>query len=141
MTQDQLILFKELIKEAVKSAVKDAVKEELEASFKKDLKEVKQLLAKSIKEAREVNSQPRPQQVYSNPEDFKTKLREAVGSDFNRRQSSPYTSQAQQTVMPNISADAGMNMSMNGTLPNIDAPIPFINKGSIAWKEMREKLG
>lgn len=141
MTQDQLILFKELIKEAVKSAVKDAVKEELESSFKKDLKEVKQLLAKSIKEAREMNVQPRPQQAYQNPEDFKTKLREAVGSDFNRRPSSAYTSQAQQPVMPQISEEAGMNMSINGSLPNVDAPIPFMNKGSMAWKEMKQKLG
>lgn len=140
MTQDQLILFKELIKEAVKSAVKDAVKEELEASFRKDLKEVKQLLAKSIKEAREMNLQPRPQQPNQNPEDFKTKLREAVGSDFSRRATSPYSSTVQQPVMPQISEDAGMNMSINGTLPNIDAPIPFINKGSVVWKEMRERV-
>ena len=141
MTQDQLILFKELIKEVVNTAVKSAVKEELENSFKKDLKEVKQLLAKSIKEAREVNSQPRPQQSYQNPEDFKTKLREAVGSDFSRRPGNPYTSQVQQPMMPQISQEAGMAMSVDGTLPNIDAPIPFINKGSIAWKEMKEKLG
>jgi glutamine synthetase adenylyltransferase len=141
MTQDQLILFKELIKEVVNTAVKTAVKEELETSFKKDLKEVKQLLAKSIKEAREANLQPRPQQSYQNPEDFKTKLREAVGSDFSRRPASPYTSQVQQPMMPQISQEAGMAMSVDGTLPNVDAPIPFINKGSMAWKEMKEKLG
>jgi glutamine synthetase adenylyltransferase len=141
MTQDQLILFKELIKEVVNTAVKAAVKEELETSFKKDLKEVKQLLAKSIKEAREANLQPRPQQSYQNPEDFKTKLREAVGSDFSRRPASPYTSQVQQPMMPQITQEAGMAMSVDGTLPNIDAPIPFINKGSMAWKEMKEKLG
>lgn len=141
MTQDQLILFKELIKEVVNTAVKAAVKEELETSFKKDLKEVKQLLAKSIKEAREANSQPRSQQSYQNPEDFKTKLREAVGSDFSRRPATSYTSQVQQPMMPQISQEAGMAMSVDGTLPNVDAPIPFINKGSLAWKEMREKLG
>ena len=141
MTQDQLILFKELIKEVVNTAVKTAVKEELENSFKKDLKEVKQLLAKSIKEAREANLQPRPQQSYQNPEDFKTKLREAVGSDFSRRPASPYTSQVQQPMMPQISEEKGMNMSMNGSLPDIDAPIPFINKASVVWKEMKEKVG
>ena len=140
MTQDQLILFKELIKETVKSAVKDVIKEELESTFKKDLKEVKQLLAKSIKEAREMGAQPRLQQPIQNPEDFKTKLREAVGSDFSRRPSSPYTSAAPQQ-MPQISEEAGMNMSMNGSLPNIDAPIPFINKASVVWKDMKEKVG
>jgi hypothetical protein len=141
MTQDQLILFKELIKEVVNTAVKSAVKEELEASFKKDLKEVKQLLAKSIKEAREMNEQPRQQQSYQNPEDFKTKLREAVGSDFSKRPATPYTSTPQQTAMPQISEEAGMAMSMNGSLPNVDAPIPFINKSSIMWKDMKEKIG
>jgi hypothetical protein len=141
MTQDELMLFKELVKEAVKSAVKDAVREELESSFKKDLKEVKQLLAKSIKESREMAAQPRSQQSYQNPEDFKTKLREAVGSDFNKNPSNPFMSQAQQPVMPKLSEETAMNMSMNGSLPNIDAPIPFINKGSIVWKDMKEKLG
>ncbi len=57
MTQDELILFKELVKEAVKSAVKEAVKEQMETSFKKDLKEVKMLIAKSIKEGRVVSNQ------------------------------------------------------------------------------------
>ena len=141
MTQDQLILFKELIKETVKSAVKDVIKEELESTFKKDLREVKQLLAKSIKEAREMNEQPRQQQSYQNPEDFKTKLREAVGSDFSRRPATPYTSATQQPAMPQISEEAGMAMSINGSLPNVDAPIPFINKSSIMWKDMKEKIG
>lgn len=141
MTQDQLILFKELIKETVKSAVKDVIKEELETTFKKDLKEVKQLLAKSIREAREMNEQPRQQQSYQNPEDFKTKLREAVGSDFGKRPGASYTSVAQQPVMPKISEEAGMAMSMNGSLPDVDAPIPFINKSSIMWKDMKETIG
>jgi hypothetical protein len=141
MTQDELMLFKELVKEAVKSAVKDAVREELESSFKKDLKEVKQLLAKSIKESREMAAQPTSQQSYQNPEDFKTKLREAVGSDFSRRPATSYTSTPQQPAMPQISEEAGMAMSMNGSLPNVDAPIPFINKSSIMWKDMKEKIG
>jgi len=128
MTQDQLILFKELIKEAVRSAVKEAVKEELESSFKKDLKEVKTLIAKSIKEARENNLNNHQPSV--NPEEYRTKLREAVGSDFKK--SSP---------LPRMSSEAAMEVSINGSLPNIDAPIPFIKKDSIAWKEFREKIG
>lgn len=138
MTQEELILFKELVKEAVKSAVKEAVRQELNESLKKDLKEVKLLMAKAIKEARE--NQPVPQyHVQSQPiadsSEFKARLREAVGSDFGRK------APVAQPAIPPISQEAGMNMSMNGSLPNIDAPIPFINKGSIAWKEMKEKLG
>lgn len=128
MTQDQLILFKELIKEAVKSAVKDAVKEELENSFKKDLKEVKILVAKMIKESKNIQPQSNSM-VYNTPEDFKTKLREAVGSDFVKK-----------SAIPQMSSETAMNMSVNGSLPDIDAPIPFIKKDSVVWKEMKERI-
>lgn len=133
MTQEQLILFKELIKETVKSAVKDVIKEQMETTFKKDLREVKQLIAKSIKEGRENNSKVQYiERQPGNPEDFRTKLREAVGSDFRP---------AQAPRMPTISPEAGLQMSSNGTLPDVDAPIPFINKGSVMWKDMKEKIG
>lgn len=128
MTQDELILFKELMKEAVKSAVKEAIKEEMETSFKKDLKEVKMLLAKSIKEGRTVSSQ----QVIQSPDEFKTRLREAVGADFQR----PVAAQ-----IPRMSEEAAMQLSTNGALPNIDAPIPFMKKDSIAWKELKNRIG
>lgn len=137
MTQEELILFKELVKEAVRSAVKEAVREELNESLKKDLKEVKLLVAKSIKEGRvaaanNVN-QPQQQQVITDPAEFRNRLREAVGSDFNPRSAAPR--------LPQMSEEAAMNMSINGSLPDFDAPIPFINKDSIAWKEMKQKLG
>ena len=130
MTQDELILFKELIKEAVKSAVKEAVKEQMETSLKKDLKEVKLLIAKSIKEGRVISNQ---QTITQSPDDFRSKLREAVGSDFQ--------AVARPAHIPRISEEAAMQMSTNGTLPDIDAPIPFIKKDSIAWKEMKNRLG
>lgn len=142
MTQEELILFKELIKEAVRYAVKDAVKEELEASFKKDLKEVKVLLAKSIKESRAIMEQApqsyHPQSSGPLPEDVKRKLREAVGGDFTQPSYTPIRSNP---TMPQISSEAAMNMSVNGSLPDIDAPIPFIKKDSVMWKEMKEKIG
>ena len=129
MTQDELILFKELMKEAVKSAVKEAIKEEMENSFKKDLKEVKMLIAKSIKEGRAAG----PQQVLQSTSEFKTRLREAVGADFV---AAPAMSQ-----IPRMSEEAAMQMSTNGALPNIDAPIPFMKKDSIAWKELKNRVG
>ena len=134
MTQEQLILFKELIKETVKSAVKDVIKEQMETTFKKDLREVKQLIAKSIKEGRENNSKVQYiERQPGNPEDFRTKLREAVGSDFRPAKSKP--------AMPTISPEAGLQMSSNGTLPDVDAPIPFIDKASIMWRDMKDKIG
>jgi hypothetical protein len=128
MTQDELILFKELIKEAVKSAVKEAVKEELDNSLKKDLKEVKLLVAKSIKEGRQVVNQA-PMQ---NPEDFRARLRESIGGEMMKAKPAP---------IPRLTEEAAMQMSTNGTLPDIDAPIPFIKKDSIAWKELKNRVG
>lgn len=129
MTQDELILFKELMKEAVKSAVKEAIKEEMENSFKKDLKEVKMLIAKSIKEGRSI---PAPL-ASTSPDEFKTRIREAVGSDFQKQRPIPQ--------MPRLSEEAAMQMSTNGSLPDIDAPIPFIKKDSVAWKELKNRVG
>lgn len=130
MTQDELILFKELVKEAVKSAVKEAVKEQMETSLKKDLKEVKLLIAKSIKEGRVISNQ---QTVTQSPDEFKSRLREAIGSDFQ--------GVARPAVIPRLSEEAAMQISTNGSLPDIDAPIPFIKKDSIAWKELKNRVG
>jgi hypothetical protein len=130
MTQDELILFKELIKEAVKYAVKEAVKEQMETSVKKELKEVKLLLAKSIKEGRTISVQQTPVQ---SPDEFKSRLREAIGGDFQPASRAPQ--------MPRLSEEAAMQISTNGALPDIDAPIPFIKKDSVAWKEFKNRVG
>ena len=130
MTQDELILFKELVKEAVKSAVKEAVKEQMENSFKKDLKEVKLLIAKSIKEGRVISNQ---QTVTQSSDEFKSRLREAIGGDFQ--------GVARPASIPRLSEEAAMQISTNGSLPDIDAPIPFIKKDSIAWKELKNRVG
>jgi hypothetical protein len=136
MNKDELILVKELIKEAVRAVIK----EELAAlTVKKDLKEVKQLLALSIKEAREnkgnfVDYQSNISEVpISNKEQLKKSLREAIGSDFN-------LPERKAPVMPKISAEQGLQISATGTLPDIDAPIPVINKKSVAWKEFKERV-
>lgn len=128
MTRDELILFKELIQEVVKSAVKEAVKEEVDNGIRKELKEVKLLVAKSIKEGRVIQTQ----QPSQSPEEFRTRLREAIGSDYSPRTAPP---------IPKISEEAAMQISTNGTLPDIDAPIPFIKKDSIAWKELKNRVG
>lgn len=133
MTREEILLFKELIKETVKSVVKETIKEEL-AVVKKDLKEAKLLVAKSIKESRNAVQEASTTAQYSqNPENFRTKLREMVGSDFN-------PAPAKKTILPKLSEETAMNMSMNGSLPDIDAPIPFINKNSVVWKDMASKV-
>jgi hypothetical protein len=128
MTKEEIYLIKELIKETVKSVVKDTLKEEL--SKNKDLREVKFLLAKTIKEG----FSPTPTSALSNQDlsSIKEKLREAVGADFQKPAKRPVLS---------MSSEQAANISMNGTLPDFDAPIPTIRKDSVVWKDLKEKIG
>lgn len=123
MTKEEFYLFKELIAEVVKSVVKDTLKEELKSN--KDLREVKLLLAKSLKEglSRPVNT--------TIDEATRQKIRESVGADFTPPSRKPVMS---------MSPEQAMNVSQNGTLPDLDAPIPFINKQSVVWKDLKEKV-
>lgn len=134
MTKDEIILIKELIKEAVGSVVRETVKEAIESSMKKDLREVKLLLAKVIKEG---YSQPQAiveKSTGINREEMRKAIRESVGGDFAPRSSGA------SSVVPRMSEDVAMNMSQNGTLPDFDAPIPKINRNSIIYKELQEKI-
>jgi len=130
MTREEIILFKELIKEVVNSSVKDVIREELKEVLKKDMREVKLLLAKSIKEnsANRGYSQP----MAAGDGELRKKMREAVGSDFT-----PAPSKAPAF---RISEEQGVEISTNGTLPDFDAPIPFMSKDSSMWKDMSDRI-
>lgn len=133
MTNEEIILFKELIKETVRSVVKEAVREELAStSFKKDLREVKLLLAKSIKEGYRPAKEPLKDGIREVPTDIKKRLREAIGSDFNLEK--------KRAPIPGMSSEQAMNLSMNGTLPDFDAPIPFMPKDSAIWEDLNKKI-
>jgi hypothetical protein len=137
MTQDELILFKELMKETIRSTVKETIQEELSAMLKKDLKEVKMLLVKSIKEStsnRESGYQPQYGPV--DKADMKQRIREAVGGDEFR----DIVASKRPLPIPRMSEEQAVNMSMNGTLPDFDAPIPMIKKDGIAWKELQQRI-
>ena len=138
MTKEDILLIKELIKESVRTVIK----EELANVNKKDLKEVKLLLAKIIKEGLSSNTAGKVvMQEYKGTTDpeFKRKLREAVAGDFDRVIQAD--SRSVKMPIPAISAEQAANISMNGTLPDIDAPIPFIDKNSATWKSLKEKVG
>lgn len=126
MTRDEIILFKELIKETVKNVIK----EELQETFKKDLREVKLLLAKSIKESTANRGQAQP--AAANEGELRKRMREAVGADFQ-----PLTSKPPAFRM---TEEQGIEVSTNGTLPDFDAPIPFISKDSNMWREMQDRI-
>lgn len=123
MTKEELYLFKELIKEAVKSVVKETLREELKSN--KDLREVKLLLAKTLKEGA---SRPLNTTI---DESTRQKIRESVGADFQLPARKPIMS---------MSPEQAMNVSQNGTLPDFDAPIPVIDKSSVIWKDLKEKV-
>jgi len=134
MTKDELILIKELIKESVRAVIK----EEIESINRKDFKQVKLLLAKLIKESSNNTGEfmsegnaPRKGGSTFSKEELRNKI--YGGDPIKPRPSNPI-----QTL--NISQEQAQNISLNGTLPNIDAPIPFIDKSSIMWKSMKEKI-
>lgn len=123
MTKEEIYLIKELIKEAVKSVVKETLREELNSN--KDLREVKFLLAKTLKEGA---SRPASTTI---DESTRQRIRESVGADFQPPARKPVMS---------MSPEQAMNVSQNGTLPDFDAPIPAINKSSVIWKDLKEKV-
>lgn len=137
MTQDELILFKELLKETIRATVKETIQEELSNVIKKDLKEVKMLLAKSIKES--AATRESGYKTQSGPvdlSDMKQRIREAVGGDEFR----DIMTTKKRSPIPMMSEEQAVNMSMNGQLPDFDAPIPMIKKDGIAWKELQERI-
>lgn len=137
MTQDELILFKELLKETIRATVKEVIQEELATAIKKDLKEVKLLLAKSIKEStaiRESGYQAPVGQI--DRSEMKQRIREAVGGDEFR----DMMTSKKRSPLPMMSEEQAVNMSINGQLPDFDAPIPVIKKDSIAWKELQQRI-
>ena len=125
------------MKETIRSTVKETIQEELSAMLKKDLKEVKMLLVKSIKEStanRESGYQPQYGPV--DKADMKQRIREAVGGDEFR----DIVTSKRPLPIPRMSEEQAVNMSMNGTLPDFDAPIPMIKKDGIAWKELQQRI-
>jgi hypothetical protein len=140
MTQEELILFKELLKETIRSTVKETIKEELSGILKKDMKDVKLLLAKSIKESMALresgNYAPNTDFPQYDRSELKQRIREAVGGDEFR---DSITSR-KKSPLPMMSEEQAVNISVNGQLPDFDAPIPMMKKDSIAWKEMQERI-
>ncbi len=134
MTKEEIILIKELIRETVRSVVKEVITEEFSPVFKKDMGQVKKLLIKSIQENSNVRERPLQKGSLDGILNRES-LREAIGGDPRQYKQPP----ANIPVL-RISEEQGMQMSQNGSLPDIDAPIPFINKSSIAWKDFKEKL-
>jgi hypothetical protein len=138
MTLQEIKILKELLKDSIKSVVKEVIKEEYNNALKKDLKEVKLLLAKSIREGYIHSSTENVGGNTQNREEFRKKLRESVGEDF-RTVVTKSTANVSTIPKMSISPEQATQISMNGTLPNVDAPIPMIKKDSQIWRDLKEK--
>ncbi len=134
MTKEELFLVKELIKETVRSVVKEVLQEQMGPNIKKDLREVKLLLAKGIKESAFQGNGVQPKLSSEDIASLKQRMREQISEDFDFKQ------QRSKPAL-RMSAEQAMNISQNGTLPDFDAPIPQIRKDSVIWKELKEKVG
>jgi hypothetical protein len=139
MTKEEILLMNELIKSTVRSVVKEVLQEEFKGGVKKDIKEVKMLLAKTIKEGYINSSAPDNSLSEQQRRDLRQSLRESIGEDF-RTVISKSTSSVPASPKLNLSQEQAVSISMNGTLPNIDAPIPMIKKDSPMWKEMENRI-
>jgi rRNA-processing protein FCF1 len=140
MTKQEIIILNELIKQTVKNTVKETIKEELETlnkNNKKDLREVKLLLAKIIKEGvgsapvtvstflemAEQLQQPKEKRSLNN---FQSSLEEALvqkGKQING--GFQYIPKKENLNVAPISGDA----MLNAALPSFDAPIPQFTAG------------
>ena len=134
MTKEEIYLIKELIKETVKSVVKETLQEQMGSTIKKDLREVKLLLAKGIKENAFQGNTVQPKLSSEDMASLRQKMREQISEDFDFKVQKP-------TPALRMSAEQAMNISQNGTLPDFDAPIPQIRKDSVLWKDLKEKVG
>jgi hypothetical protein len=136
MNKDELILIKELIREVVRSTVKEVLQEEQKNSkVNKDLREVKFLLAKVIKEG----YVPKSIEInLGNISELRQKLRESIGEEF-----STVINKTTSNVTPklSISPERAVEISVNGSLPDFDAPIPNMPKNSPIWEEMKKRIG
>lgn len=135
MTKEEIYLIKALIETTVRSVVKEVLNEQYgNNDINRDIKQVKVLLAKVIKEGYA------PKTKNDNTEkqgSLRDSIREAIGADFNGIKAE-YNKQSAPKIA--ISEETAMQMSVNGSLPDIDAPIPYISKTSVIWKELKDKV-
>lgn len=128
MTKNEILLLNELIQMNVKSAIRKVVREEFDRMYNKMLEE-----GFSNNKPKE-NLFEFSQGISPTPRKTQANLPKTI--------SHMTTSNVQATpVMPSITAQEGLSISANGTLPNIDAPIPYIKKDSSIWKDLKDKIG
>lgn len=137
MTKTELLLLEKIIENAVSKAVNEA----LEKSVKKDLKEIKLLTAKIIKEGM-VSAAAGTEKPLFNPI---KKTPVSLNSALNESSEYKTISRTSQDVAPQPMYNAKLPSSMadhyanSDTIPeNIDAPI-FINPNSLIMQEIRDK--
>jgi hypothetical protein len=134
MTKTELILFEKMISNAVEKAVNEA----LEVHIKKELKDLKVLTAKLIKENRELKGSPINENY--NTERWITKT-SSDASTFNKASArvavKPMVSNFEE--LPKIPSTIADRMEQTGELPDVDAPI-FFDKNSSVMQAFKDKF-
>lgn len=128
MTKNEILLLNELVQLNVKSAIRKVVREELDRMYQKMLEEG--FSANKSKETLFEFAQGSSTKTRTVPTDLPKTIALRTTSDV---QASP--------IMPPISAEQGLSISTNGSLPDVDAPIPFIKRDSAIWKDLKDKIG
>lgn len=134
MTKTELILFEKMISNAVEKAVNEA----LEAHIKKELKDLKNLTAKLIKENREFKGSTINENVGSERWLSKTSM---DAQTFSRATSKPTINNVVKSFeeLPKIPSSVADRMAETGELPDIDAPI-FFDKNSSVMQAFKDKF-
>lgn len=134
MTKTELILFEKMISNAVEKAVNEA----LEVHIKKELKDLKVLTSKLIKENRELKGSPINENVSSDRWISKTS---SNASTFNAQTArvavKPMINNFEE--LPKIPSTVADRMEQTGELPDIDAPI-FFDKNSSVMQAFKDKF-
>lgn len=161
MTKDEILLLNKLIESTVRNTVEKVIDEKIGkmASFasKKDLKEVKLLLATLIKEGRSVPSKPVISEAKSGQSRKKhqltPELKQILGIDTGTIDESLEIDPAllarkeepaakTKKMLPAISYETGLQISTGqGELPDIGDYIPGIDTSSDVFQALQEKLG
>lgn len=134
MTKTELILFEKMISNAVEKAVNEA----LEAHIKKELKDLKNLTAKLIKENREYKGSTINENVGAERWLSKTSM---DAQTFSRATSKPAINNIVKSFeeLPKMPSSVADRMAETGELPDVDAPI-FFDKNSSVMQAFKDKF-
>ena len=129
MTKTELLLFEKMIANAVEKAVNEAMEFQ-----KKELKDIKALTAKLIKENRELKSAPINENWISKTSSDVSSFKKITSVPQN-----PRSFDVPPSEIASLPASVADRLAETGDLPDVDAPI-FFDSNSSVMKSFKEKF-